>query len=327
MQPKFPRWLLTIGAMLFALYPVALAVFSYLEHPRTGQYIWYSVAVYLFCIVATVGGYSGWRMPVSQAIFNLVPALLIPLFLLPQIPLESIGSYDTWFVGAMATLLGATAMRGYPWVALIGISSIVIQVVAWGGLATIASTGLFGAVIFLAAGWLMYIGLSRLSTETEQYNQKVVNLAIESAKITATRAEREKRITAALTSARPVLTQIVASGADFNTDLKQQAVRLEAALRDEIRGEALITDEIRTAVNAARTRGVEVTLLDEGGLSGLPEQQRRKLLAEVAAHIDSVHEGRITLRAPADESWRVTLMATRAGEPEPDIWLKLGDRS
>ncbi|AOY56395.1 hypothetical protein [Candidatus Rhodoluna planktonica] len=326
MQTRFPRWLLTLGAMLFALYPVALAIFSFYEHPETGDYLWVSLALYLTTMVPTIAGYRSWQIPVSQALFNLIPALLIPMLLLPNLPKDSIGTYGTWFVGAMATMLGATAMRGHPWIAAIGNASVVIQVVAWGGLASIASTGIFGAVIFLAAGWLMYVGLSRLNAETEEYNQRAVNLAIESAKTTATRAERERRINHALETASPVLSRIVSSRGLLDDGLKQQAVRLEAALRDEIRGEALITDEIRRSVNDARTRGVEVTLLDEGGLEDLTDSERVALLSQVAAKIDTVSQGRITLRAPAGEAWRLTLMATRSGEPEPDIWLKLGTR-
>ena len=97
---------------------------------------------------------------------------------------------------------------------------------------------------------------------------------------------------------------------------------LEASLRDEIRGRGLMTPAIRSAAQKARLRGVEVVILDEGGLDDTSEGNRSEILAKVAAAFEDVHEGRITLRAPAEEAWRVTLVATRAGIAKPDIWLK-----
>jgi len=103
---------------------------------------------------------------------------------------------------------------------------------------------------------------------------------------------------------------------------KQEARLLEASLRDEIRGRGLMTNPIREAVKAARMRGIEVVLLDEGGLDQLTQRHRSEILGQVAESIADVKEGRITLRAPTDEAWRVTLVATRPGIAKPDLWLK-----
>ena len=79
---------------------------------------------------------------------------------------------------------------------------------------------------------------------------------------------------------------------------------------------------MRTAIMAARQRGVEVLVLDEGGLDDLSEVERLSVLAKVAASIEIVTEGRLTIRSPKGESWRITVAAIRPGTAAPDLWLK-----
>ena len=83
-----------------------------------------------------------------------------------------------------------------------------------------------------------------------------------------------------------------------------------------------MSESVRQAVKAARLRGVEVIVLDEGGVSNLNEKEKSSLLERAVESIDSVSEGRITFRAPVGETWHATLVATRPGIAKPDIWLK-----
>jgi hypothetical protein len=110
---------------------------------------------------------------------------------------------------------------------------------------------------------------------------------------------------------------------DLSESQKLDSRMLEAALRDEIRGRGLMNDLIRTAALEARRRGVEVIILDEGGLDKVADEQREEILATVADAIANVGEGRITLRAPAEDQWKVTLVATRPGVASPDVWLRI----
>jgi hypothetical protein len=263
-------------------------------------------------------------MPTFQAVFNLAVAAFVPFLMLPLIPTTELGTYDTWFVGAIATLLGATAVRGHSYLAVTGLILLIAQVLLWGGPQTIASTGLFGAVLFVASGSLMSLGFQRVNQEAAEHNRRSLDVAVSSAYESAANREFEKRISVALSTALPLLEKIAQSEHQIPSDVKAEATRLEATLRDEIRGESLITDEIREAVASARARGVDVVLLDEGGLKSTPETDRRELLRQAAAAIDGVAAGRITLRSPADADYRVSLLATRPGEPKPDLWLRLG---
>jgi hypothetical protein len=126
-----------------------------------------------------------------------------------------------------------------------------------------------------------------------------------------------------LRTALPALNLIAALGGNLNESQKAEALLLEAGLRDEIRGEALLNDAMREAIKAARQRGAEVLVLDEGGLDGLDDAARNELLGRVAASIAGICSGRLTIRAPRGEDWRITVVAVRPGTAEPDLWLKL----
>jgi hypothetical protein len=109
----------------------------------------------------------------------------------------------------------------------------------------------------------------------------------------------------------------------LNEAQRREALLLEAGLRDEIRGANLLTDPMRAAIKAARLRGIEVLVMDEGGLDCLKEDERTTLLNKAAESIAVVEAGRLTIRAPKQEEWRVTVVAVRPGESKPDLWLKL----
>jgi hypothetical protein len=103
---------------------------------------------------------------------------------------------------------------------------------------------------------------------------------------------------------------------------KQNAKNLEARLRDEIRGRNLISPEIVEAVSNARARGVEVLLFDEGGTDNLSETERADILTRVVEELLTVTSGKVIVRAPKGESWKVTFVASQRGKNTPDIWLK-----
>jgi hypothetical protein len=64
-------------------------------------------------------------------------------------------------------------------------------------------------------------------------------------------------------------------------------------------------------------------VLDEGGLQNLPPEQVEDLLARVASSVRLVASGRLTIRSPKGEDWKITVVAVRPGATAPDIWLKL----
>lgn len=68
--------------------------------------------------------------------------------------------------------------------------------------------------------------------------------------------------------ARPMLVRI-AEGGDLTDAERFECALLEAHLRDRLRAPILATSEVEEAAYAARSRGVEVVFLDDGGLGDL----------------------------------------------------------
>jgi hypothetical protein len=121
----------------------------------------------------------------------------------------------------------------------------------------------------------------------------------------------------------PQLELIAGSRRGLSAKQKQTAVLTEAALRDQIRGRGLTHPELVEQVRLARTRGVEVQLLDDGGFENLTEQQASDLLKSVARELQRVKAGKVVIRSVSGEDWNLSVVALRKGEERPDLFLRL----
>lgn len=318
---RMPRWLVAVLGVLFAAFHAGLG-FSTLEVYQSPVQGAIAVNLYLVAVLVTVIFYRGLKLPTFQAIINLAVAILVPLIINANLQPSQANSYSTWYVIGIATLMAATAIRRQIIVAWIGTALLVLQVFVWAGLIPGWQTGLAGAIMLVFASHAISNGIAKAYRETMQYTQEALEIqtALEVSK--AASEERSQRLDRALQGALPMLKTISENNGRLTDEEKLNARLLEASLRDEIRGRGLLTDDIRVQSRAARVRGVEVVILDEGGLDNTTADEKVQMLAKVAAAISQVSEGRITLRAPAGEAWRVTMVATRPGIAKPDIWLK-----
>jgi hypothetical protein len=318
---RIPRWLVALIGFLFAIFHAALGLSTLDSYPNTFLAV-LAIALYLVATLVTIIFYRGIRLPIAQGILNVVVAALVPLLINGQLTPSESNSYTTWYVIGIATLMAATAIRQQKLLAWLGTSVLVIQVIYWAGFSIGWQTGLAGAIMLVFAGHTISTGIEKAYRDTMAFTQQTLGIQLEQAANSAASAERRARLELALRAARPFLDVIRDQKGKLTDAQKFEAKLLEASLRDEIRGRGLMTFEIRESTKAARIRGVEVIILDEGGLDDANEFGRRDILTKVAASIDQVNSGRITLRAPADEAWKVTLVATRPGIAKPDVWLK-----
>jgi hypothetical protein len=319
---RISRRMVVLAAAAFGLYPVFLALVGLEDYSSTLEII-LAVAIYVVCIVASVVLYDSVELPVWQARANVFASVAIPALVLAELEASHVGTYATWFVGAIASLGAATAFRGRTHHAVLMVMSVTLQVVIWGGPSAINTTGIFGAIVFVVVGSLMSRGVLGAMKATEEAQAKTLATVTKTAFVTAAREEHKKRIAAALATALPALGQLAKLEKPLDSSDQKKMFLLESTLRDEIRGRGLMNDRIREAVASARKRGIEVMVLDEGGLDSTSADERTELLDHVATAMDGVADGRITLRAPAGESWRITLVASRPGIATPDLWLKL----
>lgn len=317
---RLPRWFLGIVITMFVLSP---AVIGLIELFRVGFRLSSAVALVIYLVVglSTVFDLRELKMPLTLAIAVTASSLAIPQLVNLNLEPSELGTPATWYVTAVATILGVTAVRQRRLWVLIGIIILTIEVLAWGGIQALFVSGLGGAYGLVGAAYAISVGLERSAKQTASYLERSKATQAASAVDSAVRQERSERIASTLEGALPML-ELIAKGELSESDRKQAAL-LEAELRDEIRGRMLVNPILKASVRAARARGVEVVVLDEGGLVRVSEQDRESLRNQVAAELDKIGSGRVTIRSPQGTNIRVTFVASRKGTAKPDVFLRL----
>ncbi len=107
--------------------------------------------------------------------------------------------------------------------------------------------------------------------------------------------ERDAQLDRLDSLARPLLERI-ATGEVLEAGERRAGVLLEARLRDGLRAPALQDPQVVEAADAARRRGVDVVMLDDHGLDGVPPDEQARLRRAVADELDSVSHGSVTVR-------------------------------
>ncbi|MBF6174944.1 sensor histidine kinase [Nocardia blacklockiae] len=200
-----------------------------------------------------------------------------------------------WTVYATSVVLCFLAVRGRSGFAVAGIVATTLVAMFDIGLGTQGISMSMTPLIIVVTGILIAaIARSTLGA--------LRRLADESASGAAARAtlraqgeERARQLERLDDRARPMLERIAAG--DGLTDTERYESRLlEAELRDGLRAPALTTAALAAATRGARSRGVEVLLLDDGGLADAPDTAVAAVLTEVAQQLDKANAGAVTVR-------------------------------
>ena len=319
---RVPTWLLSFFGLLFGLFHAVLGVVWINKNDRP-EIVIAALVAYVAILIPTIAVGRSRAMPKLVAVVDVVICALIPLAINTQLNPAHLTDYATWYVLGVGTILGGMAVRGQRMLAWFGLIILVGEIAMWGGLESLASTGLPGVLSLLVTGHAVSVGVERAVASTTELNRLAEVSAAETASMEAASQVRSTLLEKTLRTALPALNLIAALGGSLTEQQKSEALLLEAGLRDEIRGEALLNDAMRKAIKDARQRGVEVLVLDEGGLSGLSDTEREIILNRAAASFVNVSAGRLTVRAPQGEEWRITVAAVRPGHSAPDLWLKL----
>jgi hypothetical protein len=319
---KLPRFALSAFTLAFGVYHSILGMLNLGEYQgRTFAVI--ALALYLVGLAGAVGSYPGLRMRTELAWLALFVAISVPLLMSVAISRDAAFGYTTWHIGGIATLMAITAVRQHSVLAWIGVGFLIIQTLIWGGQDVLFNSGVFGAFLLVLAAQATASLLRASSRAAEESLERAVLADAKTAANTAARKERQKRIQETLREALPILDMIVNRKGKLSVAERFEAALKEHELRDQIRGRALLHPQLVSATRAARTRGVEVQLLDDGGLDGLDEASRRELLLRVARELMSIDSGKVVIRAVAGESWRLTMAAIRKDTDRPDLFLRL----
>lgn len=282
--------------------------------------------LYLLALVLSIYGQPKLKLTAFQAYLNLAVSVAVPALVLSQLPIEraqSSGSYQTWFIAAISLILAVTTARGWPVVGWIGLASLWLQVLLWGGIPVLTTSGLIGAAITVVTAWGVGRGLRSTMLAAESYHRQAADFQSRSTRAVAVREARQEMLQSTLLTALPMLERIRDQRGKLNASDRQDVILLELRLRDEIQGHNILNDGIRLATREARKRGVEVSFSDEGGLDHVEPSERSAIQQSIIQALNGTDSGKILITAPKNESYAVSIIATRPEAAAPDLWLRL----
>jgi hypothetical protein len=296
-----PRFIVIGLAALFSAYHLVLALSS-ISVPRDPAPVVVAMVIYAAVTAVSLWAPTAKRMPGWNAALTVAVGPVLSILVLSQLDPRAANGYATWFVAGVFTLLVITTVRGQPVFAWIGVGVTVAAIVVWADPLALIVTGVFGGAMWVAIAHALSIALVRAEQDAAQYARAGIKAAEWHANQEALLYERRRRLEQMDKLAAPMLRRIVASGGDLGADERRECLPLEAAIRDEIRGRLLLTDDVRAEVMAARRRGVHVTMLDDGGLDALPEMDRLAALAELVDVVGGIDADRLIIRTGTENS-------------------------
>ena len=283
------------------------------------------VAFYAFaCTVSALSTLEGTShtWPILLAIlicvsgaFSLLAAPGDPLPLTPTLALVAVGpvscalvysviptpvtsTLQTWPLGASIAIYTFMCVRGRTWFAWIGLTLMLGVTILWAAanqnlaygmsLATINVAPLLMATFF--AFTIRPLGRSIFQLR-EQSTLRVAAAAAASAALD----ERDAQLRRLDEQARPLLGRI-ADGPELDQSELLVCELLEADLRDSLRARGLLTARLARAARSARSRGVQVVMLDDRGDVELDPHVRTALADSAADRLDSISTGSATVR-------------------------------
>ncbi|CAD5993039.1 hypothetical protein [Agreia sp. COWG] len=296
-----PRYVVISLAALFSAYHLVLAVSS-IAVPREPGPVVVAMIIYAAMTILSLWGSPARSMPAWNAALNVAVGIAVCVLVLPQLDPRAQNGYATWFVAAILTLMVITVVRGQVIFAWLGVGATTAAITVWADPLALTTTGVVGGAIMVGIAHALSVALVRAQQDAAQYARAGIKAAEWQANQEAVLYERRLRLEQMDRLAAPMLHRIVATGGVLDDEERRECLHLEAAIRDEIRGRLLLTDEVRAEVMAARRRGVHVTMLDDGGLDALPEADRLAALAELVEVVDGVEVDRLIIRTGTEGS-------------------------
>ena len=258
------------------------------------------------------------RNPLPLAAGIAVLVLLSGATLLVQsvLPMGRWPGYATWYSSVVMVLLIVLLFRGQQVLAWIGVAAFVAESLYWAfthglGFGEVVRVS-FGPVSWmivaqLVSGWLVDIG-NRVERARE--NSYAANEAI--AETYSKLVLRDLWLRQLRGQVGPLLEKLADPDAALNAADLEACVSIERRLRDGLRAANLLSDGTQDIVEAARARGVEVTLVDSRG-SALPEVVQKALRQSLASLLNDRTVTRVVARAaPEGYDDVVTILTVRA---------------
>jgi hypothetical protein len=334
---SMPRVLLVGLAAIFSAYHVVLAL-NAIGAPASPWPSVVALALYGAATALSLAPSRSLRMPAGIAAANVAVSAVGLILVLTQLNPAANNGYATWIIGAVGTLMTITVVRQRPVFAWVGIGFMLVAVLIWSrDIFAFPELGAVGGPIWVAVAQATTNAIGRAARDATLFEQAEQRAAEWHAQEEAEFFERRVRLGQMNRLVAPMLRRIVTSGGALDDEDRRECLHLEAAMRDEIRGRRLLDDAVRREVLAARRRGVEVTLLDDGGIDDLDRAEHARVTAVIAKEIGETTADRVVVRtANHDDEVAVTIVGLRAAENEGapdagdfddeaqlDLWLEV----
>lgn len=275
-------------AALFSMYHLVLALTILPRIDEVGP------VVACMALYAAATGVSlflpGRPLPVWAACFALGTALVMPIIAAPTVDLRPGPNYSTWWIAAAGTLMVILVVRGRGAFAWMGVAFLTVFTVAWAGLGALGSLGVLGSVSWVGIATGFAFAMNRATRVTRDFMRAEQETADWQAAQDAHVFERQFRLSQTTRMALPMLERIIATGGDLDDAERAECLHLEQAIRDEIRGRSLLSDDVRDEVMRLRRRGATVQLHDDGGLDDLEIDDLRRVHARIAEALRQARE-------------------------------------
>lgn len=281
-----------------------------------------AIAIYLIAIGWATGHRPGLILPPLPVIFSLLTAVAVPFLSLGVMSNDLAAGYLTWFVAGIATLMAVLAVRGYESMAWLGMGIMIFQVIIWGGAGFFIQSGVLGALMLLVA----VQGATRVMRDSKKTSDEfltwAINVRADKEAQSAVRAAARLRMRNVLDDALPLLQMIEQKKGKLTAGEALPVTIAEATIRDQIRAQGLQFPNLIDAVRRAREKGLEVQLLDDGGMELLSHQETRKISTKLVEALDAQSAGRVVIRSVAGDEWTVTFFASSEETKGPDVFIR-----
>jgi hypothetical protein len=334
-----PRYLIVGMAGLFSAYHLILATYSMTQHiPFSNGPIFIAMGLYGAASFLSLVPFGPTRMPIWMATINLAVVIALPLLVTGQLDPSKSNGYGTWYVAAVGTLMTITSTRRRHTFAWIGVAFLVLQSIYWGGVGTLGGIGVIGSVVWVAVSHIVSNGVAKATRDGQRFAQAEREATDWQAAQEAHVFERQFRLDQTSMMAIDMLRTIQSNDGELTEEQRQECLHLEGAIRDEIRGRKLLNDAVRVQVMSARRRGATVTLLDEGGIDDLSDEDLDRVLNRLAAAIKKTDADKVIARTvPEGSDVAVTVVGLRTvgdgsasalgqeslEDDEVDLWLEI----
>ncbi|MBF6240775.1 hypothetical protein IU474_27385 [Nocardia otitidiscaviarum] len=222
-------------------------------------------------------------------------------------------SHSVWTAYASSYVLAVLVLRGRVRIAWVGVAAIAAVVAVAGMGPQLEASAVVGSIVPIGtvAAITVFAAIMRpMQRSLRLLREEAMLRAAAEATMSAADNERTRQLTRLDRVAGPILERI-ADGVELTVSEREECRLLEAELRDGLRAPQLVTDELSCAARGARSRGVEVVLLDDGGFTGVPEWVRKRVIDAATRELDAANTGTVTVRVlPLGRRLLATVLAT-----------------